>query len=186
MFKYGIQILFMLFLANSNLAYAGDYASAYHGSKYYDSNYAQPLSLSLKVRLNGTTQVGLRNLIERRYNIDTRDYRIRSVSIGNKSRYGACAELVVGRRSTGPIDLRRGVTHMPMPGVRTRGRWMLNFENARVRRIRVDLEPIHHRFSDYRDDRKFRQHDKWGYRDDRRARRERDYYIDLDREPRRW
>ncbi|MEM7097425.1 MAG: hypothetical protein AAF541_04130 [Pseudomonadota bacterium] len=106
--------------------------------------YARPLSLSFKVRLNGDNRVALRRLIEQRYGIDTQDYVLRSVTVANKSRYGACAELVTGRTSTGPVDLRRGLTTLYGPHhAGGRGKWQLHLEDSRVRRIRVELSPAY-------------------------------------------
>ena len=129
--------------------------------KHADHGYARPLSLSFKVRLNGDNRVQLRRLIEQRYGINTRDYVLRSVTVANKSRYGACAELVTGRTSTGPIDLRRGVTTLYGPEYGNgRGKWQLHLEDSRVRRIRVELEPAYHQVG-YRTDKHHRNHKRW-------------------------
>ena len=128
-------------------SYAGQHGYAYSPAGYgkhdrHYSRYSQPLSLSFKVRLNGDSTVRLRRMIEDRYGIDTRQYRLRSVAVGNKARYGACAELITGRYSTGPIDLYRGSNQLHSAAGQ-RGKWVLHLDDARVRRIRVELEPLY-------------------------------------------
>ncbi|MEM7080634.1 MAG: hypothetical protein AAF513_18600 [Pseudomonadota bacterium] len=149
----------------------------YKGAYGYD--YQRPLKLRMKVRADGNRTFSLRRMLQDRYGINTRDYRIESVAIRNKARHYACADLSVGRRSSGVIDLPRGVTHIYATG-RGNGAWKLNVENARVRAITVNLVPKHNAYGgkryahngkryaqrDYRfrgDDRRYRN-TEYGYR----------------------
>ncbi|MEM7219474.1 MAG: hypothetical protein AAF515_13995 [Pseudomonadota bacterium] len=101
----------------------------------------RPISVDLDVRTDGTARIPLRRLLETQHGIDTDRWQIREVSISNKERYGACAELRIGDRATGPVDLRRGTTRIRAPRGYGDGRWTLMTENARVRDIDVVLEP---------------------------------------------
>ncbi|NOX52662.1 MAG: hypothetical protein GXP16_19330 [Gammaproteobacteria bacterium] len=70
------------------------------------------------------------------------------MSIRNKARHYAAANLRTGRHSTGVVDLRRGVTTIAAPhGRNNNGRWILDVESARVRGITVVLEPKRQRYS---------------------------------------
>lgn len=130
-------------------------------SSYYDD---APIPLSMKIKINGQGRVGLRRLIERHHHIDTRNYRLRTVVVDNKATYPACAELSVGHRSSGVVDLQRGSTYIPVPRGSARGAWVLNVDAARLRRVHVELVPIRHgRGHDYsyRDKRDYDRHDRW-------------------------
>lgn len=105
--------------------------------------HTRPLTLYTKVKVNGDYRIPLRRLLEEQHGINTQDYRIRSIAVHNKARYPACADLQVGRRSTGVVDLNRGTTHINAPRGRQDGRWVLEVGAARVRGITVRLEPRH-------------------------------------------
>jgi hypothetical protein len=103
--------------------------------------YVRPLTLYTKVKVNGDYRIPLRRLIEEQHGINTRDYRIRSITVHNKARYPACADLQIGGRNTGSIDLNRGTTHINAPRGRPDGKWVLEVGAARVRGITIALEP---------------------------------------------
>ncbi len=117
-------------------------ASADRHGHYRYGYTGQPIELAMKARVNGDRQIRLRRLIESHHRIDTRNYLLRSVTIGNKARYPAAASLRVGRYATGFHGLHRGVTHINAPRSRARGPWILDIDQARVRWISVVLEPI--------------------------------------------
>lgn len=150
----------------------GDYR--YNDHRGYKNAYAydhqRPLKLRMKVRADGNRSFPLRRMLEDRYGINTRDYRIESIAIRNKARHYACADLNVGKRSSGVIDLPRGVTHIYAPG-RGNGAWKLNVENARVRAITVNLVPKNR----YAHNTKRYSHQDYSYRSDDRRYRNSDY-----------
>ena len=113
-----------------------------------------PVTLQLDYNANGAGRVPLKRLLRDQYGIDSSEWRIRSVNVRNKSRYNACADLTVGGRSTGPVYLPRGTTTIAAPRGRSDGRWVLDFENAKVRDVAVTLVP--RRGGDDRGQRKYR------------------------------
>ncbi len=145
-FRLAALIMFASSIGVSATVLANDRHERTHrisNTAYHQSGVVvAPVTLSVKVRVNGSGRIGLRGLIESQHHIDTRNFRIRSIVVGNKASYPACAELTVGRRSSGVVDLYRGVTHIPVPHGRGVGPWVLEVDAARVRRIRVELEPL--------------------------------------------
>lgn len=148
-----------------------------HHSNYGDRHDRyQPIQLNLRYKANGSQRIPLRRLIQSQHNIDTRDYRIRTVTIRNKARYDACADLRVGDRSTGPVYLQRGITTLNAPRGRSDGRWMLQVDAARVRGISIVLEPKRrHASFDRRDDRRYAHNDQ-GYVHNKGTLRSRFYF----------
>ena len=114
----------------------------------YDSRYTQnhsgPITLRLNYDANGDGRISLRRLLERQHDINPDNWRIRSVNLRHKSKRVACADLSIGGRSTGPVYLRKGITTLHAPRGRTNGRWMLDYENIKLRDVAVTLEPIRH------------------------------------------
>lgn len=162
-----------------------DYNSARFDRRYdsrYDSSYkrsrhtsdrryadARPVTLRLRYDANGDGSIRLRRMLRNQHGIDSNDWRIRSVNIRNKTRRASCADLSVGGRSTGPVNLRRGITTIVAPRGRHDGRWVLNFENAKVRDVAVVLEPRNNRHATYRGlershKRDLSRHDDYAYR----------------------
>lgn len=124
--------------------YERDRSAHYERDRYHrDHARLAPVKLRLDVYSNGHARVPLKRMLREQYGINPNDYRIRSVAIRNKNRHNACADLKIGHRSTGPVFLRRGVTHIKAPGGRraAEGRWVLNLDAARVRGVSVVLEP---------------------------------------------
>ena len=149
-------------LAFASTAQANDRFSrdGFNTNRFNDARVArahrEPVQLRVKLRLNGHGSVGLRRLISREHNIDTRDYDLRTVSVRSKQRRDACAELYIGNRSTGVINLREGVTRFDAPRVRGEVPWTLQVADARVREVRVVLVPKERRHFTQRIDRSSR------------------------------
>ena len=146
-------------LAVASTAQANDRFSrdGFNGNRFNDARitraHREPVQLRVKLRLNGHGSVGLRRLISREHNIDTRGYDLRTVSVRSKQRRNACAELFIGQRSTGLRNLHEGVTRFDAPRVRGDAPWTLQVADARVREVRVVLVPKERRHFTQRDDR---------------------------------
>ncbi len=97
------------------------------------------LRLDVPVHVRGSQRVKLRRLLNRYYDIDLNDFRLRKVVINHHGRRHASASLRTGPVSTPQRFLNHGRTHIFAPA--NQGRWVLNFHNARVNNIRVVLEP---------------------------------------------
>ena len=139
--------------------------SAYQRGRYANSGQHGPVTVRLRYDANGSGNIALKRMLRDQHGIDTSDWRIRSVNIRNKSRRDACADLTVGGRSTGPVNLRRGITTIAAPRSRSDGRWVLGFENARVRDVAVVLEPRGNRDGKYRPlDKRHDRNDDYAYR----------------------
>lgn len=108
-----------------------------------DSRYRNngPVTVRLNYDANGSGTVSLKRLLRKQHGINSDEWRIRSVNVRNRSRGHAYANLSVGSRSTGAINLRRGTTSIQAPSNRSDGQWVLNFRNAKVRDVAVILEP---------------------------------------------
>lgn len=122
-----------------------------HGDSRYRNT--SPVTVRLNYDANGSGAIPLKRLLRDQHGINPNEWRLRSVNIRNRSRRDACADLSIGGRSTGVIDLRSGVTSISAPRTRSDGRWVLNYENAKVRDVAVILEPrgrAHNRRDDQR------------------------------------
>lgn len=128
--------------ANDSFPRTGSGYDNYHRAVTAKS-YSEPVRLQVKYRLNGHGSVPLRRLIASKYNIDTRNYDLRSVSVRSKQRRDACADLQIGHRSSGSVYLREGVTRIDAPRARGEVPWTLHVADARVRQISVVLVPKH-------------------------------------------
>ena len=143
--------------------------------RHADYGHLQPIQLRVKLRANGAQTLRLRKLLRDYHGLDTQNYRLRGVTIGNKNRYPACAELSIGGRTTGAVDLNRGVTYIRAPRGHSEGKWVLNTEAARVRWITFDLVPKKNRHAsnskrghaDYRYDRRDHGYNRRANRYDR-------------------
>ena len=100
-----------------------------------------PVTVRLNYDANGDGQIGLKRMLRSQHGIDPNEWRIRSVNVRHKSRREACADLTVGGRSTGPVYLRKGITTIVAPRGDRDGRWVLGFENVKLRDVAVVLEP---------------------------------------------
>jgi|GEM_PF-2940083 len=121
--------------------YNDDYRYSNRRSEGHSYRHQGPVTVRLSYDANGDGRIRLKRMLRDQHGIDANDWRIRAVNIRNKSRYEACADLSVGGRSTGPVFLRRGLTTIDAPRGRSDGRWVLGFENAKVRDVAVILEP---------------------------------------------
>ncbi len=112
----------------------------------YDSRLrarpADPVTIRLNFDANGDGRIRLKRMLRDQHGIDPNEWRIRSVNVRHKSRRDACADLTVGGRSTGPVNLRKGITTIVAPRGAGDGAWVLGFENAKVRDVAVVLEPL--------------------------------------------
>lgn len=119
------------------------YNRAYERNRHVDSRYRHsgPVTVRLNYDANGDGQIGLKRMLKNQHGIDPNEWRIRSVNVRHKSRREACADLTVGGRSTGPVYLRKGITTIVAPRGDRDGRWVLGFENVKLRDVAVVLEP---------------------------------------------
>lgn len=157
-----------------NSRYDRRYDSAERYNRHVDRRHGSqgPVTLRLYYDANGSGRIRLKRMLRDQHGINPDDWRIRSVNIRNKSRRDACADLTVGGRSTGPVYLRKGLTSISAPRSRSDGRWVLDFENAKVRDVAVILEPRHSNRGDrYGKYRPLDRNDAYSSRDERDLRR---------------
>ena len=105
----------------------------------------RPITLRLDFNANGYGRVPLQRLLRNQHGINPSDWRIRSVNVRHKSRRHATAALRVGDSSSGRVSLRRGITTIYAPRASrgySQGRWVLGYNNAKVRDVAVVLEPV--------------------------------------------
>ena len=149
-------------LLASNIALAEDYGRSGkphrdqtydHGSKHqYDRHqgrqnkrahkrYAnENLRLNVPVHVRGNDRIRLRRAINRHYDINLDQYRLKRVVVHNSGRRPAAARLNVGYTAGDVHYLVRGKNPIHAPR-NTDGRWLLGFKDARVDNVRVVLEP---------------------------------------------
>ena len=98
------------------------------------------LRLDIPVYLDGSDKLKLRRLINRHYNISTRNYDLKKVVIHNPYSKGR-VRLGVGGYSTGRVYLDRGKNHIVAPVQSSNGYWTLRLKNVYTDYIRVVLTP---------------------------------------------
>lgn len=133
-----------------SVRYENGYNSNHQRGRYANYSRQGPVTVRLNYDANGSGRISLRRMLRDQHGLDTSDWQIRSVRIRNKTRREACADLSVAGRSTGPVYLRRGITTIDAPRSRSDGRWVLGFENAKVRDVAVVLERKRDRHGKYR------------------------------------
>ncbi len=119
-------------------------------ARHANSRHARPITVRLRYDANGSGQIPLKRMLRDQHGIVPDDWRIRSVKVRNRTRRDARADLTVGGRTTGAVRLRRGITSIAAPRSRSDGRWVLGFDNAKVRDVAVILEPRNRRHGKYR------------------------------------
>ncbi len=139
---------------NSNARYVVRNDSRHDSRRPVNYGHNGPVTLRLNYDANGSGNISLRRLLRDQHGIDSSDWRIRSVNVRNRTRRDARADLTIGGRSSGVVRLRRGVTTIAAPRSRSDGRsdsrWVLGFDNAKVRDVAVILEPKVSRQGKYR------------------------------------
>jgi len=120
------------------------FRDSHHRDSRYRDNYrhTNPVTVRLRFDANGHGEIPLRRLLRDQHGINPGDYRIRSVNVRHKSRRHATAELCIGDGTTGRVALRKGITTLYAPRGYNSGRWVLGYDNAKVRDVAVVLDPV--------------------------------------------